>query len=251
MQERRFTRSSPLPRHKDRLFRQSGTLTVPSPCPPPPAIVPAILLTTSPLTACAGGHVPQPQIAPAGQAARPNDPAALADLGQAQLAAGRFAAAAGNFAQARALGDGDPRTLLGHALALAGCWRQREAAEVLLTQGDALPVGDRALALALSGEAEVAVRLLVLAVEERPQDATLRQNLAFAFAMEGRWAEARSLAAIDVAPDQLPARMEHWARIASAGPTPQRMAAMLDIAPARPERRALAWRRPHWAGARW
>lgn len=222
-----------------------------------------LLLATSLLAGCTGPfgqaeHQPRAAIvladAEGATAGRPEDPAALAALGQAQLAAGRFAAAADSFAQARALGDDAPRTLLGHALALAGSWRHEEAAQLLLAAGDTLPVGDRGLALALSGEPEVAVRLLVLAAEERPDDAALRQNLAFAFAMAGRWAEARALAAIDVAPGQLPARMEKWARIVSAGPTPQRMAAMLDVAPApapRAGRRALAWRRPHWAGARW
>jgi Flp pilus assembly protein TadD len=176
-----------------------------------------------------------------------------ATLARAQLHAGRFAAVADGFAAARALGDDAPATLLGHALALAGSWRHAEAAQVLLAHGAALPAGDRGLALALAGEPEVAVRLLVLAVEDEPDSAALRQNLPFAFAMAGRWGEARALAAVDVPPGQLPARMEKWARTASAGPTPQRMALMLGIAPplAPKPRRALAWRRPHWAGARW
>ena len=231
---------------------------MPSPCPP----LPILLLATGLLTACAAplgvqGHQSRAAAALpalAEEATRADNPVDLAALGQAHLAAGRFTAAADSFAEARALGDDAPRTLLGHALALAGSWRHEEAAQLLLTQGDALPVGDRALALALSGEPQVAVRLLVLAVEENPGDAALRQNLAFAFAMASRWAEARSLAAIDVAPDKLPARMEKWARIASAAPTPQRMAAMLDVAPPpapRHQPRAVAWRRPHWAGARW
>ncbi|WP_052208533.1 hypothetical protein [Croceibacterium mercuriale] len=181
------------------------------------------------------------------------EPASSAMRARAQLGAGHFAAAADGFAAARALGDDAPATLLGHALALAGSWRHEEAAQLLLADGAALPASDRGLALALAGETGVAIRLLLLAVEEQPGSAVLRQNLAFAFAMAGRWGEARALAAIDVPPGHLPARMEKWARAASAGPTPERVALMLDIAPpAAPQpRHALAWRRPHWAGARW
>lgn len=225
------------------------------------AILPAVAL----LAACAAplgqpaerprGPAPDLAAAEQAQAARPDDPAAMAALGQAQLAAGRFAAAADNYAGARALGDTAPATLLGQALALAGSWRHEEAAALLLDPAAAaLPAGDRGLALALAGEPEVAVRVLLPAAEENPDSAVLRQNLAFAYAMAGRWAEARALAALDIAPRQLPARMEHWARIAGVGPTPQRMAAMLGTAPAvtpTPHHRALAFHRPRWAGARW
>jgi Flp pilus assembly protein TadD len=227
----------------------------------PLAVLPALAL----LAACAmpaGPRAARPdpaaaQLTAAQQAldAAPDDPQALAALGQAQLAAGRFAAAADSFTAAREGGDTGARTLLGQALALAGSWRHEEAAALLLTsEAEALPAGDRGLALAMAGEPEVAVRLLVLAVEDAPDSAALRQNLAFAFAMAGRWGEARQLAAIDVPAAQLPARLEHWARIANAGPTPQRMAALLGTdagEPPRPQRRALAFHRPRWAGARW
>ncbi|WP_347302217.1 hypothetical protein V5740_09350 [Croceibacterium sp. TMG7-5b_MA50] len=223
----------------------------------PLAALPALMLLGACTVPLGHGARPDPAAAAVAMAQRavaaaPGDAQALATLGQAQLAAGRFAAAAESFADARAKGEGGGRTLLGHALALAGSWRHEEAAELLLSPAaQALPAGDRGLALALAGEPEVAVRMLVLAVEQTPDSAALRQNLAFALAMAGRWAEARQLAALDVAPDALPARLAHWARMAGAGPTPQRMAAMLGTAPATKAAPAMAWHRPRWAGARW
>jgi len=155
-----------------------------------------------------------------------------------------------------AQGDTSGRTLLGRALALTGSWRHEEAAELLFTHMDALPASDCGLALALAQEPEAAIAVLAAAAEQEPGDAGLRQNLAFAYALAGRWREARALTALDVPPDRLPARLERWARLASAGPSPQRLAAMLGIempGRSRPDRsrRQVAAARPRWAGARW
>src|SRR5690606_19605158 len=57
----------------------------------------------------------------------------------------------------------------------------------------------------------------------------MRQNLAFAYALAGRWREARLMAEQDVPADQVPDRIEQWAMLAQPGAWQQRVAGLLSV----------------------
>jgi len=141
----------------------------------------------------------------------PNDAVARAALAQGYLAAGRFDSAATTFEDALALGDRSPRTGLSLALAYVGSGRSAEARDVLVRFADKLPASDYGLALALAGQPAQGVTVLSEAVRGGENTPKMRQNLAYAYALDGRWAEARVIASQDVAGDDLDARMQEWA----------------------------------------
>ena len=59
--------------------------------------------------------------------------------------------------------------------------------------------------------------------------AKMRQNLAYSYALAGRWREARLMAAQDVPADQLDDRIEQWAQMASPDAWQHRVAALLGV----------------------
>lgn len=144
-------------------------------------------------------------------ASRPNDVAARTALGQAYLAAGRFASAATALDDAMALGDNSGRTALALALAKLGSGNAREAVAILDDWRGEIPAGDLGLALALSGETSRGVAVLADALRNGENTPKLRQNLAYAYALDGRWTEAKLMAAQDVPADELDKRLAFWA----------------------------------------
>jgi len=159
----------------------------------------------------------------------PSDPMLRARLGSAYLSAGRFGSAATSLADAMALGDTVPATTLRLALALTGSGRADEAAELLFDRAEELPPADLGLALAMAGEADAAIRFMDRAIRDGGNTVALRQNLALAYALAGRWREARLMAALDVPAHELGARMERWAALAMMGGTPQRLAMVMRV----------------------
>jgi Flp pilus assembly protein TadD len=153
--------------------------------------------------------------------------AARAELAQLYLAAGRFDSAATTFADAVALGDRSPRTGLSLALAQIGSGRNAQALQVLSRWQGQIPAGDFGLALALAGQPAQAVEVLSAALRGGENNPKLRQNLAYAYALDGRWAEARVIAAQDVPADQLDARLQEWASHARPEQAPMRVAGLL------------------------
>ena len=141
----------------------------------------------------------------------PQDAAARTALGHAYLTAGRFDSAATAFSDAMALGDNTGRTALSLALARIGQGRNGEAVALLDDWRSEIPAGDLGLALALAGETSRGVAVLADAVRSGDGSATLRQNLAYAYALDGRWQEARVMASQDVPADQLDRRLAVWA----------------------------------------
>lgn len=160
-------------------------------------------------------------------AANPRQPGYRALLGQAYLRAGRFESAAQSLDDAMKLGDNTARTALSLALAWAGTGRSREAVAVLEDWRDAIPAADLGLAYALAGESNRGVALLSEALRDGDGTPKLRQNLAYAFALDGRWREARLMAAQDVPADKLDARISGWARSARAEDGRQRIASLI------------------------
>ncbi len=165
-------------------------------------------------------------------------------LAQVYLAAGRFLSASGAFEDAVALGDKTPASALGMALSYIGSSRNQEALALLGQWRDAIPVGDFGLALALAGQPAQAVAILSEAVKAGDNTPKNRQNLAYAFALDGHLAEARVVASQDVPVDQLEARVSDWALQASVGSAQSRVAALLGAPvrsdPGQPTQLALA-----------
>ena len=170
--------------------------------------------------------------------AAPTSPSARARLGGAYLSAGRFRAAAQVLADAVALGDTGAPTALRLALALIGDGRADAATALLVQRAQDLPAADLGLALALAGEAEAAIRVLETAVREDLGSPALRQNLALAYALAGRWREARLMAGLDLPAEQIGPRIERWAAMAQAGASAQRLALLLRV-PLAPSDEAL------------
>lgn len=144
-------------------------------------------------------------------AANPREASYRALLGQAYLRAGRFESAAQSLNDAMKLGDNSARTALSLALANVGAGKNREAVAILDDWRDAIPAADLGLAYALAGESNRGVAILADSLRGGDNTPKLRQNLAYAYALDGRWREARVMAAQDVPADQLDGRISDWA----------------------------------------
>ena len=164
--------------------------------------------------------------------ADPRNPGARALLGAAYLESGRFQSAATTFGDALDLGDENPRTVLSFALAKAALGEGRAAAAALDEFAKLIDPADLGLALALAGQPERGVHVLVNAVRSS-EEATpkLRQNLAYAYALAGNWRAARVMAEEDVPADQVDVRLTQWAAMAAPEQSLQRVAGLLNIAP--------------------
>ncbi|NOU04095.1 MAG: SPOR domain-containing protein, partial [Novosphingobium sp.] len=160
-------------------------------------------------------------------AGNPREPSYRAVLGQAYLKAGRFQSAATAFNDAMKLGDNTARSALGLALANVAMGRNREAVAILDDWRDAIPATDLGLGLALAGETSRGVAILADRLRAGDNSAKLRQNLAYAYALDGRWREARVMAAQDVPADQLDARISDWAQSAKPEDSQLRVAGLI------------------------
>ncbi len=161
--------------------------------------------------------------------AEPRSAARRAAVGAAYLDAGRFASAETSFADARQLGDSSPRTVLSLALALSSQGKYREASTLLNQSEGEIATADLGLALALAGQPERGIHLMSNAIRGGENTAKMRQNLAFAYALAGRWREARLMAAQDVPANQLDDRIEQWAQMAGPDAWPTRVASLLNV----------------------
>ncbi len=174
----------------------------------------------------------------------PQNASLRAGLGLAYLGAGRFESATTAFDDAMKLGDNSPRTALSLALAKIGSGHGREAVAVLDDWRDGIPASDLGLALALAGESSRGVAILADSLRGGDNTAKLRQNLAYAYALDGRWREARTMMEQDVPADQIDARMSEWALRAKPGDYQARVAGLLGAPvrsdPGLPEHLAMA-----------
>lgn len=162
-------------------------------------------------------------------AANPREPSYRALLGHAYMKAGRFDSAATTFDDAMKLGDTSAKTALGLALSRTAQGRTREAVAILDDWRDAIPAEDLGLALALAGETGRGVAVLSDAVRAGSGSAKLRQNLAYAYALDGRWREARVMAEQDVPADLVDERISDWAARARPEDNQLRIAGLLSV----------------------
>jgi Flp pilus assembly protein TadD len=159
--------------------------------------------------------------------AEPHNAAYRATLGTAYLEAGRFASAAATFDDAMKLGDNSARTALSLALALNGQAKYQEASALLRDWESQIAPADLGLAYALSGEPGRGIQVLSNAIRGGDNTPKMRQNLAYAYALAGRWREARLMAAQDVPGNLVGSRMEEWAQMATPQAWQTRVAALI------------------------
>ncbi len=177
-------------------------------------------------------------------AASPRDAALRVLLGQSYFKSGRFQSAATTFDDAMKLGDNSARTALSLALANIGAGNQQGALAVLDDWRGEIPASDLGLALALAGEPERGVAILADALRGGDNSPKVRQNLAYAYALAGRWREARVMASQDVPADQIDKRITEWAATIQPEQYQQRVATLIGAPvrgdPGQPTALALA-----------
>ena len=152
-------------------------------------------------------------------------------LGQAYLTAGRFASARTAFADALTLSPGDGKIALNLALAQVaeGDWTGARA--TLDANSASIAVSDRGLALALAGDPAGAVNLMLPVARSPGATPKLRQNLALALAMAGRWQDARIVASMDLAPTDVDKRLTEWATFSRPSARYDQVATLLGVTP--------------------
>ncbi|KQZ72725.1 sporulation protein [Sphingopyxis sp. Root214] len=166
-------------------------------------------------------------LAEAAVAGSPRDAGYRALLGQAYLNDGRFASATAALTEAIELGASDGNTVLSLALAQIAQNKNADAVALLTQHRAAVPASDLGLALALAGDNEGAIYVLSEAARAPGAGARTRQNLALAFALSGRWAQARILASQDLSIAKLEGRMAEWSKLAEQPDAQMRVASLI------------------------
>ncbi len=160
-----------------------------------------------------------------------SDPETRALLGQAYLSAGRLASAERSFLDAMELGKSDARTILSLSLAQLGQGKVDKAKALIVNNRQFIPAADYGLALALTGDSKTAVEVLEQAIRESNVTGRTRQNLGLAYALDGRWKEAKLMAVQDVSPASVNDRVMQWAQMARPGAYETRVATVLNVTP--------------------
>ena len=150
-------------------------------------------------------------------------------LGRAYVLAGRFASAETALSDALALGSSDARTIGSLALVQVAQRRPEAARSLLAGHADTIPASDYGLAMAMAGDADEGVRILSQAIHDPAATARTRQNLAYAYALAGRWKDARLVVGRDLDPTDANKRVTEWAQVAAPGLAPQRVAALRGV----------------------
>jgi Flp pilus assembly protein TadD len=159
----------------------------------------------------------------------PQNAAYRQTLGRAYILAGRFASAESALADAVALGNADAGTIVNLALVQVAQGRGDAARSLLAAHADTVPAGDYGLAMALAGDPVEGVRILSAAIHDPSATARTRQNLAYAYALAGRWKDARMVAGMDMEPLAANKRISDWAQVAAPALAPMRVAALMGV----------------------
>ena len=172
---------------------------------------------------------PEKAIALAEQAvlADPRNAAYRTLLGTAYLRAGRFEAAQQAYDEAMQLGEDSGKAALSLALSDIALGRTAQAADTLNGYRDSLPAADYGLAMAMAGQTATGIAALTDALRAGENTAKVRQNLAYAYALDGSWREAKLMAQQDVPADKLNERLQTWAAMASPEDTRRRVASLI------------------------
>lgn len=150
-------------------------------------------------------------------------------LGHAYLSAGRFLSAGQAFDDALTIDPAHGRAALNLALAKTALGDWAGARRTLDKFETVIAPGDRGLALALAGDPNGAVQILGDVARDENATPTVRQNLALALALSDRWQEARAVAAIDLSPADVDARIIHWAAFSRPSAASDQVASLLGV----------------------
>lgn len=150
-------------------------------------------------------------------------------LGKAYLAAGRFLSAGQAFDDALTIDPANGGAALNLALAKTALGDWAGARRTLDKFETVIAPGDRGLALALAGDPAGAVQLLGEVARDENATPTVRQNLALALALSDRWQEARAVAAIDLSPADVDARIMQWAAFSRPSAASDQVASLLGV----------------------
>ena len=161
----------------------------------------------------------------------PNNASYRSLLGRAYVAAGRFASAETSFTDALTLEPGNGKFALNLALMKIARGDNGAAMSLLEEHRTVISLPDYGLALALAGDIVGAISTLQEAARGLDASAKARQNLGLAYALGGRWIEARVVASQDLSPDLVDARMGEWALMASPRAAWDQVAGLLRVTP--------------------
>ncbi len=152
-------------------------------------------------------------------------------LGQANLSAGHFASAETLFNDVVTLDPGHARAALNLALTQIALDHGADARHTLDVHRDQIAAADLGLAYALAGDAPNGARILETAARADGATVKTRQNLALAYALSGRWDEARVTASQDLSPDMVEQRMSDWAQMVHPKAAWDQVATLLHVTP--------------------
>ena len=180
-----------------------------------------------------GRHDAAGAIAAAEQAVRfaPTDAGYRLLLGQSYLQAGRFVSAAQAFGDTLALDGSNGKAALNLALTQIATGDWQTARRTLGAHSDTIPAADRGLAMALAGDTEGAVALLTEIARSPAATPKVRQNLALSYALAGQWQAARVVAAADMSPADVDARLQQWAAFSQPDAASDQVASLLGVRP--------------------
>lgn len=153
----------------------------------------------------------------------------LADI---YLRQGRFESARATFADVLELDPSNNRAGLSFALTQIALGRPAAAVAQLEQMAPNASAADVGLALALAGQPQRAIELLEPTARSPNATPRIRQNLALSYALAGDWRRARVIAAQDLSPADIDARMTQWASFARPGSAPTQVASLLGVSPA-------------------
>ncbi len=162
---------------------------------------------------------------------RPTNAAYRLQLAEAYLAAGRFQSAEATFSDVLDLTPGNPRVSLKLALTKIALGKPDTARTIVEDIKSSLSAADYGLAMTLIGDTETAMSALEAEVRANGGDMRTRQNLALAYAMAGKWPQARVLASQDLSPDLVDSRMTEWALLARPKASYDQVASILGVKP--------------------
>lgn len=150
-------------------------------------------------------------------------------LAQSYLQGGRFASATQAYRDVLTLSQGNGKAALNLALSQVATGDWQAARATLATYEPVIPAADRGLALSLAGDTPNGIAVLTTLARSPESNAKVRQNLALSYALAGNWQAARVVAAADLAPADVDARLEQWAAFAQPAKASDQVAGLLGV----------------------
>src|SRR5947209_11057553 len=190
-------------------------------------------LATRALEALNANKVPQAiELAQQAVAKSPTDAGFRALLGNAYFAGGRFRSAEAAYTDSLTIYPNQSQVMLKLALVQIALGKKNQAIATLNDARPALGESNYGLAMTLAGRTADAIRVLEPVARDANADATVRQNLALAYAFAGNWDNARAIAAQDVPAGQIDARIHQWMQLTSPNSPAEHVPSLLGVTPA-------------------